>query len=286
MISLRKLGAAAFLLFGTLWGSGGAQAGTVILEGSDAIGFHCPLANAGACTYRDQAFSAIGGADARSIAVFGDTVTGAATTSGTHAVTDFASVAAAGSLNNYVALYFLAGSGCCEENDGLVTAPGAAAAIAAYLAAGGTVMIENYIGGAAWDFAVGAGGVGNAHVAGVGGGVPSSLNCSDGETVTASGLTNGFTQPPVMSCWTHQAYDTAFFGALGFTKCYFNSPTGLGVDGDCSLLANGNTVTGGGNGSVPEPGTLALFGVGLVGFVVMRRRWTGFMHQINGPGIA
>ena len=35
--------------------------GTVILEGSDAIGFHCPIGNAGACTYRDQVWTALGG---------------------------------------------------------------------------------------------------------------------------------------------------------------------------------------------------------------------------------
>jgi hypothetical protein len=161
----------ALLLAAFSYGLMSAAQATVILEGSDAIGFHCPLSNAGACTYRDQAWSAIGGADPRPIAVIGN-VPGIG--SGTHPVMDFTNVAAAGSLSNYVALYFVATGGCCAENDSLITAPGAQTAVASYLAGGGTVMIENYIGGSAWDFAAGAGGAGNAHVAGVGGGVPSS----------------------------------------------------------------------------------------------------------------
>ena len=35
-------------------------AGTVILEGSDSIGLHCPIGNASACAYADQTWSAIG----------------------------------------------------------------------------------------------------------------------------------------------------------------------------------------------------------------------------------
>ena len=77
-------------------------------------------------------------------------------TSGTHAIQDYSNLGAAGPLSNYAALYFVATSGCCTENDSLVT--GYQSAISSYLGSGGTVMIENYDGGAAWDFAVGAGG--------------------------------------------------------------------------------------------------------------------------------
>lgn len=256
--------AGAIGLFGLGATAPSAHAGTVILEGSDAIGFHCVGGEAGACTYRDQAWNAIGGSSPLPIAVIGD-VPGIG--SGTHPVDDFSSVAAAGSLSSYVALYFVAGGGCCTENDSLITAPGAETAVAAYLAAGGTVMIENYTGGSAWDFAVGAGGAGNAHVAGVSGGAPSGLGCSDGETVTADGTANGFTQPPAIGCWTHQAYDPAFFGPLGFTQSFFNSPTGLGVDGWSSLLSNGHTVS-----FAPEPMSLTLLGSALVFGAVARRR--------------
>jgi hypothetical protein len=249
-----------------------AQAGTVILEGSDAIGYHCPSGESGACTYTAEAFQAIGGSSG-TIAVFGNTVTGAPVGNNgwTGTVDDFATVAAAGSLSKYTALYFLAINGCCTEDDSLITAAGASTAVSAYLAGGGTVMIENYSGGSAWDFAVGAGGNGNAHVAGVGGGYPSSLSCSDGETVTPLGTTNGFTQPPAISCWTHQGYDQSFFAPLGFTESFFNSPTGLGIDGFSSLLSDGNTVSAPPTGA-PEPASLVLLGAGLAGLGAVRRR--------------
>src|SRR5207248_6034235 len=118
------------------------------------------------------------------------------------------------------------------------------------------------------------------HVQGVDGGHPSFLDCSDGETVTAEGLANGFTQPGPMGCWTHQAYDQAFFGPLGFTKSFFDAPpeanltSGPGEGPWSSLLSSGLTVVGAGPGpvAVPEPSMLLLFWTALIGFGFRLRR--------------
>ena len=242
---------------------------TIILEGSDALGFHSTSGDAGAIAYRDQVWSAIGGSDSRRIAVIGDNVSGISSL--THAISTFNSVAAAGPLSNYVAVYFQATGGCCTENDTLISAASDQTAVSSYLSSGGTIMIEDYIGGAAWDFAIGTTGGAASHVQGYGGGAAGGANCSDGETVTASGLTNGFTQPPAIGCWGHQAYDQAgFFAALGFTESFFDAGPAYSV-GFSSILSNGLTVTGVAS-SVPEPTSIALLGFGLLGFAASRSK--------------
>ncbi len=261
---------AAVGLAGMMASATPAAAGTVILEGSDAIGFHCPNGQATACQYRDQTWSAIGGSDARPIAVVGLNDMGGPTGSTTHAVVNFNDLSTAGTLSDYVAIYFMAGDGCCDSNPALLA--GRNADVTSYLAGGGTVEIGNYDGQSGWDFLTG--GSGNAaFVAGVGGAL-GGPGCTDGETVNATGITNGFTQPGPVGCWTHQAYSMPHFATLGFTTSFFDSDPAFAADNPgfgpfSSLLSNGKTVTG--ISASPEPGTWALMLIGFGGLGVALR---------------
>jgi len=258
----KYLGYAAAAIAGMALMQTPASAGTVILEGSDAISFH------GLTSYTAQVWSALDGLSALPIAfINGSGGTGGGVGSDGSGVTidHFASVAAAGSLSAYAAVYIAGDSGDNEGPEGntAVSAAGATAALQAYLAAGGTVMIEDYQGGAAFDGIVGTTGGANNHVGGAGGGAGGSV-CSDGETVTADGTANGFTQPPVIGCWEHQTYDQTYFSTLGFTRTFYQSDRGPGWS---SLLSTGSTLTG-----APEPSSLALLGFGLSAAGIIRRR--------------
>lgn len=242
--------------------AGLANAGTVILEGSDAITFHCnQVSTTGACAYEAQSWKALVGGSGKPIAVIEGSIPKALGSVGSGITIDnFLSVAAAGALSGYAAVYIQGDNGdnAGPEGNTAVLAAGASAALSAYLAGGGTVMIEDYQGGAAFDAIVGTtGGAPAGTVAGFGATVLGT-QCDDGETVTPTGTLNGFTQPPPISCWTHQGYNEAYFATLGFNKSYFNSAPGLvggATTGWSSLLANGNTITG---GSAPEASSMML----------------------------
>jgi hypothetical protein len=239
-----------------------AGTGTIILEGSDAIGYHCSLGQAGACAYMNQTWSAIGGADARPIAVVGATHFGDGpiiANSTSHGIVRFNDLSTAGALNQYAAIYFTASGGCCSSNPGDMG--GREADVTAYVGIGGTIEIANYDGNAGWDFLVGGSGNG-AFVQGAG---------SDSELGTAEGLATGFTHPPALGTWSHQAYDLAHFASLGFTHDFYDYG---GHPGFGMLISTGKTITGGGGFGVPEPATwgLMLVGFGGLGSVLRSRR--------------
>jgi hypothetical protein len=264
---LSSTAVAALAAFG--FASSAYAHGTVILEGSDAIGYHCGFAQADACAYSDQTWSAIGGADPRPIAVVGDTTSGNPVTSGTHAIVDMHDLSTAGSLYNYAAIYFIGGHGCCNSDPGDMA--GREADVLNYYHSGGTLEIGNYDGNSGWDFLTGGSG-NSAHVGGIGGALPAP-GCDDGETVTLAGTNNGFTQPGPIGCWTHQGYDQGYFAGLGFTKSFFDSPPAYAADNPglgpfSSLLSNGRTITGGG---VPEPATWGMMLLGMAGLGTMLR---------------
>lgn len=234
-------------------------AGTIILEGSDAIGYHCSLGNASACTYMNQTWDALRGSDARPVAFVGETTFGLGAivaNSDPGDIVTLANLGVAGSLSQYSAIYFTADGGCCSSDPANIS--GRQADLTAYYASGGTIEISDYDGSSGWDFLIGGSGHG-AFVSGIG---------SDSEIVTALGLANGFTQPDALGTWSHQAYEKAHFASLGFTFSFYD----YGPDTNYSmLLSNGRTITGGGGFGIPEPGTWALMLIGFGGLGGMLR---------------
>ncbi|MGH9415479.1 MAG: hypothetical protein ACRD01_02530 [Terriglobales bacterium] len=170
----------------------------------------------------------------------------------------------AGTLSSYGAVYFEGDNGDDGGPSGVtaIGAAGASTAVSAYLAGGGTVMIEDYAGESAWDAVVGTtSGAPSGDVAGYNGTTGTDV-CSDGETVTATGTTNGFTQPPALGCWEHQAYNESYFSTLGFSKSFYDAGPDLvggATTGWSGLLSSGETLTG---SATPEPPSYLLFGGG------------------------
>jgi hypothetical protein len=191
-------------------------------------------------------------------------------------------------LANYSALYIQSPGTCCGENDAAIA--GHQADVAAFLAAGRSVTIEDYQGGAAFDSIIGitgaAAGTANSHVAGSGGGVGGLGSCFDGNIVAPGGSAYGLgpvgSAVPSIGCFGHQAYEASFFDAYGLTTYIVATPPGS-LTGFHVVISNGG---GAGCGlacvvtptPTPEPASLVMFGTGLAalamipGFSNIRRR--------------
>ena len=245
-----------------------AAPGFISLEGSDATSFHHDS------SYSTQLFKYLKGASAKKVLIYNPsgTINIDATTGLTNAYTKTLTGV---TLTDYSALYLQTPHRCCTAS---VTAlDGFGASVNSFIAGGGNIAIGNYIGGGYDGVVVG----GAAAPAGViegytalNGGVGGGPDCTDKETVTALGISKGFSQPAALSCWSHQAYDNTYWAPLGYVDLMHADPAytfrGGGHDGS-SFLALGGSL---GSHSVPEPATWAMLvlGFGGVGALIRNRR--------------
>ena len=240
-----------------------ATGGFIALEGSDATALHHDN------QYTPQLFKYLQGASSKSVLVLGSI--NLSSISGGVGTFNVGSLAGQ-TLSNYSAIYIESPGGCCTANNTALNGYGAA--VNTFIAAGGNLSIENYIGGGYDGVVVGGTGTPAGAIEGytaLNGGVGGGPGCTDRETVSAFGLSKGFTQPPVDHCWSHQAYEMSYWGALGYKDLITSSieyTFGDGTHIGSSFMAFGGSL---GTTTVPEPGTLVLFALAMFALFAVRR---------------
>lgn len=245
-------------------------AGLIILEGSDAQTFH------GLQPYSDQfltGFRSFSSAPLLPVLAVGSSPVGAPGGILANIVFSSSIPTLAVLLANYSALYMGSIGGCCDQND--VDILGHEADVAAFVAAGRGLTVENYQGGSAYDSILGFV-VDASKVYGYGT-VGGGLGCFDGNTWTAGGQAFGLGPAggavPSIGCFGHQAYDATYWAAHGFSTQLVQSAPGAVPAGDTYVvITNGGGGLSEATGDIPEPGTAALLSSAAAAIAIYRKR--------------
>jgi hypothetical protein len=261
----RALALAGALTMAAVAGAAHASPGFIALEGSDATALHMDP------QYTPQLFKYLQGSSSLNVLVYNPAgaidLSGISGGVGTTNVNSLSGV----TLSDYSAIYIESAYGCCTADNTALNGYGSA--VSAFIAGGGNLSIENYIGGD-YDGVVPGGNAPAGAIEGytaLNGGVGGGPICTDGEVTTALGMAKGFTQPPVDGCWSHQAYELSYWGGLGYVDLIHSSPEyyfGDNTNNGSSFLALGGTL---GSPRAPEPDTWALMIIGLMGVGAMLR---------------
>ena len=187
----------------TLCAFGAAQASVIFVSGTDAFSLHDDI------TYINPVLKALQGASPKSVLVIGGDAF--SNTSGVTTVNGGANLttAFASTLSNYSAVVFQ--SPCCSDPSARLN--GNAAAVDAFVDAGGGIYIENYQGAAIWDSILNIAVTSVAAKVAVG---AVAAACIDPGTSTASGIAFGFLPSYSEGCFVHQTYVNSFWTGEGF----------------------------------------------------------------------